>query len=41
MSEAVSSGSWEACGGDSEAWKALKGRLLGGGAAQKAGEEGE
>ena len=37
MSEAVSSGTWGACGVGAEVWKALNGRLLGGGIAGKAG----
>ena len=45
MSESVSSlrhaGMWGACEVDSEDWKAVAGRLLGGGAAGEAGEEGE
>ena len=41
MSEAVSSGAWGACGVGAEVWKALNGRLLGGGTGRKAGEEGE
>ena len=41
MSEAVSSGAWEDCGGGAEVWKALNGRRLGGGAAGEAGEDGE
>ena len=41
MSEAVSSGAWGACGVGAEVWKALNGRLLGGGIAGEAGEDGE
>ena len=41
MSEAVSSGTWGACGVGAEVWKALNGRLLGGGIAGEAGEDGE
>ena len=43
MSESVSSlrhaGMWEACEVDSVDWKAVNGRLLGGGAAGEGGEE--
>ena len=41
MSEAVSSGAWGACGVGAEVWKALNGRLLGGGEAGEDGEKGE
>ena len=41
VSESVSSGVWGACVVDSVGWNALNGRLLGGGAAGEAGEEGE
>ena len=37
----MSSGTWGACGVGAEVWKALNGRLLGGGIAGEAGEDGE